>query len=63
VCFVASGLTQPTIIRLSTSRRLRIRVSGKIPVVERTPVDAALREALIVDAAKALWKFVFTVSE
>jgi hypothetical protein len=63
VCFVASGLPQPTIIRLSTSRRLRIRVSGNIPVVDRILVCGTLVKALPFNEKRDICVFCFTVFE
>ncbi len=44
---VASGLTQPTIIRLRTSRRLRTRVNVNIPRLDRTVVCGTLSRVLL----------------
>jgi hypothetical protein len=56
-----SGFTQPTIIRLSTSRRLRIRVSGKIPSVDRRTVSRMFLPTVLNDPKEVLWLFCFTV--
>jgi hypothetical protein len=60
----ASGFSQPTIIRLRVSRRLRIRVSGTITtLVDRPTVDTTLREAQLFVESEAIWLFCFTVFE
>jgi hypothetical protein len=56
-----SGFTQPTIIRLSTSRRLRIRVSGKLPSVDRITVGRMFLPTVLNIAKEVIWLFCFTV--
>jgi hypothetical protein len=63
VCFVASGLSQPTIIRLSPSKRLRIIVSGNIPIVDRTAAGISLTEEVIAVVSDDMFLFCFTVSK
>jgi hypothetical protein len=56
-----SGFTQPTIIRLSTSRRLRISVSGNIPSVDRKTVGRAFDPTVFKEKAEVFWLLCFTV--
>jgi hypothetical protein len=63
VCFVASGLSQPRIIRLRRSGRVRIKVSGNRMLEDRRTTGRTDAAAVMRAVPGVIYSFCFTLSE